>query len=349
MASYGYSNFPITITIIGGQDIEAPVLTNALGYSPASLTVVNTPGANNTIGTFAHELFAATANCSDQFSGCSSVVLVFESPPGRNGVIVRKSVTLQVISPVDQNCERTDSSRTIGQGQCRMQSSSNSLTYVSETAAVGTGPWNLVKVTVTDRAKNSREYTTAELTALGFPTTLNVAEGTFPPRVQPVIKQWSFEPATVDMLTGSQQICFNVTVEGTFNQAPRAQFPCPKTYMMFSGPSQFTVNCDSCAQGAQCTRTTVGSDTRIQSCFIAQQWVVRRGTYFLTGLAITDGAPTIGLDTEFRVYGQCNGRDDHANGGQPSICFALNSGVSVSASMWLSAVLALICMSLRAL
>src|ERR1700727_167087 len=134
--------FPTTLQVTSTQDKNPPVLTS-FTFSPQAVDVTNAPAT-----------ISATAQATDDLSGVTEVAVEWVSPDGTNAV----GGGLGLSSGTNLNGTYT-STFTIPQ-------------------FVEPGTWNVAQVYVRDNAGNSKTYYQSDLQALGYPTTLQVVDGT---------------------------------------------------------------------------------------------------------------------------------------------------------------------------
>jgi len=335
------------ITVAGPDDTEAPQL-KFFSYYPTSLTITN--------ATSRHQPFTFLANCTDNYSGCSSVRATFTAPgPG------------DAFGPYSRGL---GSSSTIKYLQeYNVWSTNATLTDIFVYRGVMDGDWTFQGVSVSDVAGNFRFYYANEIAGMfnngqAYPAVNVVGQ---PPAIPvpstpaPQLISYNHDISEIDLNLGTQRVCFNTTATGDNFGSNAVQH-----YIFLSGPTQTTVTCGPTyatsvlAQPTRCFRSRVVdpvtsaplNQTLLRHCIDFQtfQSHVRQGFYRIVG---------IGLRTPQgnALYGSCSGADPVTNtftssyctstsnnlGCRPfNICGELGAGSTLGASAFVIAALVLL-------
>jgi len=178
-----------TFAVTSNPDTTPPRLT-ALGVSPSS---VNTSSASATL-TF-------TATLTDDLSGVASLQFELESPSGNQS----------------RTAFATSSSRTSGTAQNGTYGFTVTMPQFSEP-----GTWTIGTAYLRDAIGNSRSLVTADLTAIGAPTTVNVtgSADTTPPRLTSL----TFTPGIVNASSATVTMSFTATLTDDLSGVSSLQF-----------------------------------------------------------------------------------------------------------------------------
>jgi hypothetical protein len=189
--------FSTQLQVTSNQDTQPPVLTS-FTFSPMA---INTTTSSATV--------TVTAQVTDNLSGVSAVDMQFDSPGSE---IV--GCGLNLISGTNLN----------GTYQCV-------LTFPEYSLA---GTWTVYDVFVYDNIDNYQGYTAADLSALGFPTQLQVTsnQDTQPP----VLTSFTFSPTSINTTTSSATV--TVTAQVTDNLSGVSSVD-----MQFNSPGNQIVGC----------------------------------------------------------------------------------------------------------
>ena len=182
---------PTTITVTSANaDVTPPVLAS-FALSPTTIDVSTTAAT-----------VAATMRVTDSGSGTQQIVLSFQSPIG----------TVQSCFPTLTSGTRND-----GTWQC-------TLTF---TVGSAPGTWSILQLRLED-AFQSRQVTTADVAALGGPTTITVlsANADLTP---PVLASFALSPTTIDVSTAGATVAatMRVTDSGSGTQGIVLSFQSP--------------------------------------------------------------------------------------------------------------------------
>jgi hypothetical protein len=184
--------FPTTLQVTSIQDTTPPVLTG-FTFSPTAVNTTTNPAT-----------VSVTAQITDDLSGVREAYLGFNSPSGSQNV----TVFLSLSSGTDLNGTWTG----IG------------------TFPVGseTGTWVVGVVVLYDNVGNNQEYSTSDLQALGFPTTLQVTsiQDTTPP----VLTGFTFSPTAVNTTTNPATVSVTAQITDDLSGVREA-------YLGFNSPS----------------------------------------------------------------------------------------------------------------
>src|SRR6266446_4952576 len=176
---------------------QPPTLTS-FTFSP---TAINTATSSATV--------TVTAQATDSPSGVSSVDMQFNSPG--NQIV---GCGMNLISGTNLN----------GTYQCV-------LTFPAYSLA---GTWTVYDVFVYDNINNYHGYTAADLSALGFPTQLQVTSN--PDTQPPVLTSFTFSPMAINTTTSSATV--TVTAQVTDNLSGVSSVD-----MQFNSPGNQIVSC----------------------------------------------------------------------------------------------------------
>jgi len=184
--------FPTTLQVTSNQDTQPPVLTG-FTFSPMTVNTTNSSAA-----------VTLTAQATDNLSGVQQIDMAFRSPSGAQEV----GAGLQLSSGTDLNGTWT---------------STTTIPAYSEA-----GTWTVYYVDMFDNVGNFQGYSTSQLQALGFPTTLQVTsnQDTQPP----VLTGFTFSPMTVNTTNSSAAV--TLTAQATDNLSGVQQID-----MAFRSPS----------------------------------------------------------------------------------------------------------------
>jgi hypothetical protein len=222
--------FPTALQVTSNQDTQPPVLTS-FTFSPMAVNTT-TSWANVNL----------TAQITDNLSGASEAYMYFSSPSGHQSV----EAGFLLVSGTDLN---------------GTWAASATIPAYSEA-----GTWIVDYVLVFDNAGNTQYYYTSDLTALGFPTNLQVTsnQDTQPP----VLTSFTFSPMAVNTTTTSATV--NLTAQITDNLSGASE-----AYMYFTSPSghQSIESGFSLTSGTALNGTWTGSAT-IPAYSEAGTWVV---------------------------------------------------------------------------
>lgn len=162
---------PTTLTLTGTADLTPPALTS-YSFSPASVVISGSAVA-----------VTGSISATDNLSGLYLAYIAFYSPSGQHRV----------------DCYSTPGDPPSGTPLNGTYNCSGSFDPGTET-----GQWQVKFIELRDRVDNTRYYTTSELAALGFPTTLQVTAVT--DSSPPVLTALSLTPTSVNTSAGPATI-----------------------------------------------------------------------------------------------------------------------------------------------
>ena len=200
--------FPTQLTVISTQDASPPQLVD-LDFSPTTVDVTGGP-ADVTL----------TFQVTDDLAGLQSGVLEFHSPSPEVQVVGRGFTQVELLSGDNKD----------GTYQLTVT--------IPQFSKAGT--WNLARVFLLDKVSNAVGLTTAEVTALGFPTQLTVisTQDASPPQLVDL----DFSPTTVDVTGGPANVTltFQVTDDLAGLQSGVLEFhsPSPEVQVVGRGFTQ---------------------------------------------------------------------------------------------------------------
>jgi NADH:ubiquinone oxidoreductase subunit C len=143
---------------------------------------------------------------------------------------------------------------------------------------VESGTWNVLGISLTDNARNTRFFTTADLQALGFATELHVVS--VQDVTPPTLLDFSFTPTVIDTSTGSQQVTVTVRTSDDISRVWLVTDTC------FRSPSAIQ---DICGGYSEIDRSGVPEVVTLQGVFTFPQFA-ELGTWHVLGLSLTDNA-----------------------------------------------------------
>lgn len=162
---------PTTLALTGTADLTPPSLAS-FTFSPASITIVGSPVA-----------VTGSITATDNLSGLYLAYIAFYSPSGQQRV----------------DCYSAPGDPSSGTPLNGTYNCSGSFD-----PGVETGSWRVQFIELRDRVDNTRYYTTSELQALGFSTTLQVTAVT--DSSPPVLTGLTLSPLSVNTSSGSAPI-----------------------------------------------------------------------------------------------------------------------------------------------
>jgi hypothetical protein len=255
---------PVSFTATSMADTVAPQVSG-FALTPAALDV-----------TQAEDTVTFTVQASDNASGIAVVWIIVRKPdgsvPGACGTL-----------------EPASGSRTDGTWECR---------FIIPKSAMQ-GEWTIDGIEVQDRVLNDRRYTSAELTAAGFPTSITVTSAE-QDVTAPTLASLSFTPSAVDVTAAAATITFTARFTDAGSGVRAAQLNIQATAGSPTSPQwaeclEMTRDTGSPADG------TWSCDVTIPKGAIGGEWQVNRvwawdvadNLMMLTTADLTDaGQPT---------------------------------------------------------
>jgi hypothetical protein len=214
------AGFPTELTVSQQPDVTPPTLVD-FDFSPAAIDTMSGPAT-----------VLAMFDVDDDISGIAWIKVGFISP-GATSIL--RGCTSIVFSPGGVGEEGG------GSFDCEV-----SFPQYSEA-----GIWTVTNVDASDIEGNIRSYSTAELTGLGFPTTLNVVS--LSDLVPPAMIDFSFTPEALDT-TGSAA-AISATVHATDDLAGIASID-----VMFAAPG-------GAVEDAGCTSSIPDTGTNLDGVY----------------------------------------------------------------------------------
>jgi hypothetical protein len=252
--------FPTTLQVTSIQDTTPPVLTG-FTFSPTAVNTTTNPAT-----------VSVTAQITDDLSGVREAYLGFNSPSGSQNV----TVFLSLSSGTDLNGTWTG----IG------------------TFPVGseTGTWVVGVVVLYDNVGNNQEYSTSDLQALGFPTTLIVD---YPTTTTTAVTS-SSDPSVF-----GQTVTFTATVtpQGSGSPTGTVTFHDGSTTLgtssLSSGTATFTIS--TLAIGTHSITAVYSGDSNFQGSSASLNQTVNQATASIAVASVSPAAEDYGLDAPITI------------------------------------------------